>query len=96
MREIGSGGSAIDPEVVTFLMRRRLGDRSVAALTPRERDVRALIAEGRSNRSVAAELFIAEKTVESYTAKIFEKLGLQDGPDAHRRVQAVVAWLRHP
>jgi DNA-binding NarL/FixJ family response regulator len=93
VRTVGSGGSAIDPEVIAFLMKRKRGDSLVDALTPREREVLALIAEGRSNRSVAAALFITEKTVESYTSKIFDKLGLRENADAHRRVQAVLAWL---
>jgi DNA-binding NarL/FixJ family response regulator len=96
VREVGRGGSAIDPEVVSFLLNRKLTGTAVAALTAREREVLALIAEGRSNRSVAAELFVTEKTVESYTTKIFDKLGLSEDPDAHRRVQAVLAWLRPP
>lgn len=94
VREVGGGGSAIDPEVISFLMRRRLDDDLVSRLTSREGEVLALIAEGRSNRSVAAALFISEKTVESYVAKIFAKLGLVESSEAHRRVQAVLAWLR--
>ena len=94
VREVGSGGSAIDPEVIAFLLRRKLGDQPLAALTPREREVLGLIAEGRSNRSVAAALYVSEKTVESYTTRIFDKLGLTEDPEAHRRVQAVLAWLR--
>ena len=94
VREVGAGGSAIDPEVISFLMRRKLGDDLVARLTPRETEVLALIAEGRSNRSVAAAMFVTEKTVESYVAKIFAKLGLEESAEAHRRVQAVLAWLR--
>jgi DNA-binding NarL/FixJ family response regulator len=94
VRRVGSGGSAIDPEVVTFLMRRRHGDRGLESLTEREREVLALVAEGHSNRSVAAQLFISEKTVEGAITRIFDKLDLADGPDAHRRVQAVLAWLR--
>jgi DNA-binding NarL/FixJ family response regulator len=96
VREIGRGGSAIDPEVVSFLLNRKLTGTAVAALTAREREVLGLIAEGRSNRSVAAALFVTEKTVESYTTKIFDKLGLPEDPEAHRRVQAVLAWLRPP
>jgi DNA-binding NarL/FixJ family response regulator len=94
VREVGSGGSVIDPEVISHLMRRRLDHDGVEQLTPREREVLALIAEGRSNRSVAEAMFITEKTVESYNAKIFAKLGLEESPEAHRRVQAVLTWLR--
>ena len=68
--------------------------KGLAALTPRERDVLALIAEGRSNRSVAGELFLSEKTVEAATTRIFDKLGLAETPEAHRRVRAVLAWLQ--
>ena len=94
VRNVGSGGSSIDPEVIAFLLRRKLDDEPLGGLTPREREVLALIAEGRSNRSVAAALFVTEKTVESYTTSIFDKLGLTADPEAHRRVQAVLAWLR--
>lgn len=94
VREVGLGGSAIDPEVVTFLLNRKLAGTTMATLTAREREVLALIAEGRSNRSVAAALFVTQKTVESYTTRIFDKLGLPEDPEAHRRVQAVLAWLR--
>jgi DNA-binding NarL/FixJ family response regulator len=94
VREVGSGGSAIDPEVIAFLLKRKLDDQPLAALTVREREVLALIAEGRSNRSVAAALFVTDKTVETYTTRIFDKLGLTEDPEAHRRVQAVLAWLR--
>jgi DNA-binding NarL/FixJ family response regulator len=94
VRRVGSGGSAIDPQVVTHLLRRRHDDRGLESLTEREREVLALVAEGHSNRSVAAQLFISEKTVEGAITRIFDKLGLADSPEAHRRVQAVLAWLR--
>ena len=94
IREVARGGSAIDPEVISFLMRRKLDGDPVSHLTAREREVLALIAEGRSNRSVAAAIFVTEKTVESHVAKIFTKLGLEESSEAHRRVQAVLAWLR--
>jgi DNA-binding NarL/FixJ family response regulator len=94
VRRVGSGGSAIDPQVVTHLMRRRHDDRGLESLTAREHEVLALVAEGHSNRSVAAQLFISEKTVEGAITRIFDKLDLADGPEAHRRVQAVLAWLR--
>lgn len=94
IRRVAAGGSAIDPEVVSILMRRRR-DGPLASLTEREREVLALIAEGRSNRAVATSMGVAEKTVEAYTGRIFGKLGLAESPDSHRRVQAVLAWL-HP
>jgi DNA-binding NarL/FixJ family response regulator len=93
LRRIAAGGSAIDPLVIEHLLKRRRDDEHLAALTPREREVLALLAEGRSNRAVAAALFVSEKTVEACTGRIFVKLGLADTPDSHRRVQAVLAWL---
>ena len=63
-------------------------------LTAREREVLALMAEGRSNRAIAATLVIGDKTVETHVASIFSKLGLEEAPDDHRRVLAVLSWLR--
>jgi DNA-binding NarL/FixJ family response regulator len=94
VRRVGNGGSALDPLVVGHLLRRRRDDAGLASLTPRERDVLALVAEGRSNRSVAAKLFLSEKTVESAITRIFDKVGLCEDPEAHRRVRAVLAWLQ--
>ncbi|HTE72363.1 MAG TPA: response regulator transcription factor [Actinomycetes bacterium] len=94
IRRVAGGGSAIDPQVVELLLRRHRADSSLAALTEREREVLTLVAEGRSNRSVAAAMFLSEKTVETYTGRIFAKLGLTDTPESHRRVQAVLAWLQ--
>jgi len=94
IRRVAGGGSAIDPQVVELLLRRHRADSSLAALTEREREVLTLVAEGRSNRSVAAAMFVSEKTVETYTGRIFAKLGLTDTPESHRRVQAVLAWLQ--
>jgi DNA-binding NarL/FixJ family response regulator len=94
IRRVGAGGSAIDPQVVELLLRRHRADSALAALTEREREVLTLVAEGRSNRSVAAAMFVSEKTVEAYTGRIFAKLGLSDSPESHRRVQAVLAWLQ--
>jgi DNA-binding NarL/FixJ family response regulator len=94
IRAVASGGSAIDPVVVSRLLERKRGAEGLAALTTREREVLALIAEGRSNRSVASALFLSEKTVEGCTTRIFDKLGLVETPEAHRRVRAVLAWLQ--
>jgi DNA-binding NarL/FixJ family response regulator len=94
LRRVAAGGSAIDPLVVEHLLKRRRDDSRLAALSPREREVLALLAEGRSNKAVAATLFVTEKTVEAATGRIFNKLGLVDTPDDHRRVQAVITWLR--
>ncbi len=94
VRRVGSGGSALDPVVVSHLLRRRRDDTRLATLTPREHDVLALMAEGRSNRSVAGQLYLSEKTVETATTRIFDKLGLAATAESHRRVQAVLTWLQ--
>lgn len=96
---VGNGGSAIDPVVIEHLLKRRQTDGPLAALTNRERDVLAVMAEGRSNHSIATKLNISEKTVEACTGRIFSKLGLEPGPDDHRRVRAVLTYLQatpHP
>ena len=94
VRRVGSGGSALDPVVVSHLLRRRRDDTRLATLTPRELEVLALMAEGRSNRSVAGQLYLSEKTVEAATTRIFDKLGLAATAESHRRVQAVLTWLQ--
>jgi DNA-binding NarL/FixJ family response regulator len=94
IRRVGRGGSAIDPLVIQHLMRRRGTDDELDTLTPREREVLAAMAEGRSNSSIAGLLSISEKTVEASTGRIFTKLGLEMGPDQHRRVTAVLTYLR--
>ncbi len=94
IRRVGNGGSAIDPVVIEHLLKRKKDETSLAGLTARERDVLAIMAEGRSNQSIAARLFISEKTVEASTSRIFSKLGLEQHPDDHRRVRAVLAYLR--
>jgi DNA-binding NarL/FixJ family response regulator len=92
-RRVANGGSAIDPAVVDEVVRGRANKDRLTGLTPREADVLALVAEGRSNRSVAERLGISVKTVESQVATVFSKLGLEDGPDDNRRVLAVLAYL---
>jgi DNA-binding NarL/FixJ family response regulator len=92
-RRVAAGGSAIDPAVVDEVVRGRLTQERLAVLTPREREVLALIAEGRSNRSVADRLSVSVKTVEAQVATIFSKLGLEEHPDDNRRVLAVLAYL---
>ncbi|WIB68217.1 response regulator transcription factor [Curtobacterium sp. MCBD17_035] len=92
IRRIASGGTVLDPEVVTELMGRRRDP--LAALTPRERDVLALMAEGRSNAAIARTLVIGTGAVEKHVSNIFAKLGLEDTGDDHRRVLAVLASLR--
>jgi DNA-binding NarL/FixJ family response regulator len=88
-----AGGSAIDPSVVGELVRARRRDDRIGRLTDREREVLAVIAEGRSNRSIAERLGITTKTLEGMSGSIFSKLGLEDDPDVNRRVLAVLLYL---
>jgi DNA-binding NarL/FixJ family response regulator len=91
---VGEGGSVLDPSVVSQLVgRRRQGHDPVDDLSDREREVLALMAEGRSNRAIAERLFITERTVEKHVKSIFGKLALPASADAHRRVLAVLAYL---
>jgi DNA-binding NarL/FixJ family response regulator len=91
---VGAGGSVLDPSVVSQLVgRRRQGHDAVDDLSEREREVLALMAEGRTNRAIAERLFITERTVEKHVKSIFGKLGLTASADAHRRVLAVLAYL---
>ncbi|HEU4356336.1 MAG TPA: response regulator transcription factor [Actinomycetota bacterium] len=94
VRRVGEGGSAVDPEVIAQLVRRQRAPDPVAELTDREREVLALMAEGRSNRAIATELWLSEKTVEAHVRAIFTKLGLAPAADENRRVLAVLAFLR--
>ena len=94
IRRIARGGSVIDPEVVARLVGSRRTRVPLDDLTVREREVLALIAEGRSNQAIGDRLFLAPKTIEAYIASIFSKLGLLPAPDDHRRVLAVLAHLR--
>ena len=94
IHRVGGGGSAIDPTVIEHLLKRRSGHVPLTALTSRERDVLAAMAEGRSNLSIATKLHISDKTVEACTGRIFTKLGLEPGPDDHRRVRAVLTYLQ--
>jgi DNA-binding NarL/FixJ family response regulator len=94
VRRIARGGSVIDPEVVAQLLRRR-GDGALADLTARERDILALMAQGRSNHAICEKLFLSPKTVETHVGAIFAKLGLLPAADDHRRVLAVITYLRN-
>ena len=95
VRNVGSGGSALDPEVVARLVGRRARrDDPLADLTRREREVVALMAQGRSNRAIAEELVVTERAVEKHVTNIFNKLRLQPTGDSHRRVLAVLAFLQ--
>ena len=92
VRDVASGRTVLDPEVVDQLLARRRDER-LAALTPREREVLALMAEGRSNRAIAKALFVTEGAVEKHVKSIFGKLGLAQTEDDHRRVLAVLTYL---
>ncbi len=94
VRRVGSAGSAVDPEVARLLVDRRRNSDPLDALSPREREVLGMIAEGRSNQAIGDRLFVNAKTVESHVRAIFTKLGLLPEPDDHRRVLAVLALLR--
>ena len=88
-----AGGTAMDPEVIARLLARNTGHASIGALSPREREVLALMAEGRSNAAIAQRLVITERAVAKHTASIFLKLDLQPSDDDNRRVLAVPAYL---
>jgi DNA-binding NarL/FixJ family response regulator/class 3 adenylate cyclase len=94
VRRIGAGGSVIDPEVVTRLVGRARKASPLDALSQRERDALGLMAEGRSNQAISEAMFLSPKTVEGHVRNIFTKLGLADTPDDHRRVLAVLTFLR--
>jgi DNA-binding NarL/FixJ family response regulator len=95
VRRIARGGSVIDPQVVAQLLRRHGEDTNLADLTVRERDILALMAQGRSNRAIYERLFLLPKTVETHVGSIFSKLGLLPAADDHRRVLAVLTYLRN-
>jgi len=89
---VAAGGTALDPEVVTQLFGARQ-DRGLATLTPREREVLALMAEGRTNASIARKLVVTDRAIEKHVANIFTKLGLSASDGAHRRVLSVLRYL---
>lgn len=93
VRRVVDGGTVIDPEVISTIMARR-GEEPIDRLTPREREVLALMAEGRSNQAIASALFVTEKAVAKHTNSIFTKLDLPVTEDDNRRVRAVLAFLR--
>jgi DNA-binding NarL/FixJ family response regulator len=94
VRRVGEGGSALDPEVVSRLLGRRRREDPLAEISPREREVLALMAEGRSNHAIANELVVTERAVEKHVTSIFSKLDLPPTADDHRRVLAVLTYLR--
>jgi DNA-binding CsgD family transcriptional regulator len=98
LRRIVDGETVIDPTIDPTIVSRLAGRRRrrdpLAVLSEREREVLGLIAEGMSNRAIAARLYVTERTVEAHVTQIFQKLGLPESPDQHRRVLAVLAFLR--
>jgi DNA-binding NarL/FixJ family response regulator len=94
VQRVGDGGSALDPEVVARLLGRRRREDPLEALTPREREVLGLMAEGRSNTGIAEQLVVSERAVEKHVTSIFTKLGLAPAAEDHRRVLAVLAHVR--
>ena len=93
---VAAGGTALDPEVVSRMLGRRRRDGPVAGLSPREQDVLAHMAEGKSNRGIAESLVVTPAAVEKHVTSIFQKLGLEPAPSDHRRVLATLAYLRDP
>jgi DNA-binding NarL/FixJ family response regulator len=93
VERVANGGTALDPDVVTQLLARTRRASPLAALTPREREVMQLMAEGRSNTAIAASLVVSEGAVEKHTSSIFSKLGLAPTDAGHRRVLAVLRYL---
>jgi DNA-binding NarL/FixJ family response regulator len=94
VRRVGEGGSALDPEVVVQIVGRRRRDDRLAGLTERDHQVLALMAEGRSNQAIARRLVVTERAVEKHVTSVFDKLGLMPAPEDHRRVLAVLTFLR--
>jgi DNA-binding NarL/FixJ family response regulator len=94
LRRVAGGGTALDPEVVERLLASRTGSGPLAALTEREREVLALVAEGRSNKGIGDRLGVSERAVQKHVTAIFDKLGLAPGEDDNRRILAVLLYLR--
>jgi DNA-binding NarL/FixJ family response regulator len=94
VRRVAAGGVVVDPSVVALLVSRARQHDPLEELTPRELEVLRLMAEGRSNQAISAQLFLTDRTVESHVRSIFLKLGLSPAPDDHRRVLAVLSYLR--
>jgi DNA-binding NarL/FixJ family response regulator len=93
VERVADGGSVLDPEIVAHMLGRRRAEGPLDALTDREREVLGLMAEGRTNRAIAGELFLSDRAVERHVASIFSKLGLPATDQDHRRVLAVLAYL---
>lgn len=93
VRRVAAGGTAMDPQVIQQLLSRRSRDEPMGRLTPREREVMELMAQGRSNTAIAAQLVVTERAIAKHTSNIFGKLGLSPSDDDNRRVLAVLAYL---
>ncbi|OPC84475.1 DNA-binding response regulator [Embleya scabrispora] len=93
VRRVASGGTAMDPEVISKLLARNVRDKPLAQLTPREREVLELMAEGCSNAAIAGRLFVSEGAVSKHTTNIFAKLSIDTSDETNRRVLAVLAYL---
>ncbi|MCX7522891.1 response regulator transcription factor [Microbacterium sp. STN6] len=94
LRRVAEGGTVMDPEVISQLLSRRRADDPIRTLTPREHEVLGLMAEGLDNDTIAARLVVTETAVSKHIGKIFMKLGLSTSDSGHRRVLAVLAYLR--
>lgn len=94
VRRVTEGETVIDPTIVAQIMGRKRVDDPLAELSPREREVLALVAEGFSNKAVGQQLFVTDRTVEAHMAQVFAKLGIEESPASHRRVLAVLTFLR--
>jgi len=93
LRTVAGGGTVLDTEVIAKLLRRRAAEEPITTLSPREREVLELMAQGRSNAAIAQRMFISEKAVSKHSTSIFGKLGLEPSDDDNRRVLAVLAYL---
>jgi DNA-binding NarL/FixJ family response regulator len=94
LRRLADEETVIDPTIVSRLVGRARREDPLAQLSPREREVLALVAEGLSNKAIASRLYVTERTVEAHVKQVFLKLGLQTSPESHRRVRAVLMYLR--
>jgi DNA-binding NarL/FixJ family response regulator len=95
LRRVTEGETVVDPTIVSRLLGRKRREDPLAPLTEREREVLALVAEGLSNKAIAARIFVTERTVEAHVTSIFQKIGLFESPTSHRRVLAVLTFLRN-
>lgn len=96
VRQVAAGSTVMDPDVVTALLTHRATDPVLLDLSPREHEVLALMAQGRSNAAIAAQLYVTEKTVGKHINNVFTKLGLTPSEDQHRRILAVLTYLEGP